>query len=190
MQSGPRAFCHCVALPRSPGPRCRCFHRTSMTVRMPGCQDARPHQISPRGRAVHARTVTSGLFFLSGTSDLASGAGTIVREPVQSGVRKTMHGSLSIRWFRACFGAVCLLLITALLWNPMVDAADEIGAGGTAVTQACIDADQPDGDSIPESAVDAPRRAARAAARDGSTGARCPRVPGAVFPPPERPPRA
>ena len=101
-----------------------------------------------------------------------------------------MPVSLSSKWFRACCGLVVLLLVAGLLWNPAVDAADEIGAGGTVMAEACGDADQPDRDATAPMAVDITGRIARTAADTAMTCAHRDSHPGPVFPPPERPPRA
>ena len=101
-----------------------------------------------------------------------------------------MPVSLSTKWFRACCGLVVMLLVAGLLWNPVVDAADEIGAGSTVVAEACGDADQPDRDVTAPMAVDTSRRIARTAAGIAMTCAHREPHPGPVFPPPERPPRA
>lgn len=163
-------------------------------------QDARPHQLSPRGRAIHARTATSGLFFalahrttqptleLSRAS-LYKVACAIALRAIPVLKVLLIPVSLSTKWFHACCSLVALLLVAGLLWNPVADATDKFGAGGTVMAEASFDAEQPDRDLIPPAVVDASRRAARTEAGNAISRANRAPLPGPVFPPPERPPR-
>lgn len=101
-----------------------------------------------------------------------------------------MAFALSTKWFSACCALVVLLLAASLLWNPVVDAADEVGAGSPAVAEACDSTDQSDRDSAPIAAADVHRRTRWTRSPDAITCGAVVAFAGPVLPPPERPPRS